>query len=67
MYSDGIPELLNVEGNEYGSNRFLRSFVSHIHEDVTELKDSIVHSALNFAGEASPEDDLTLVLVEYTG
>ncbi len=67
MFSDGIPELLNLEGDEYGSSRFLRSFVQNIDQPVGQLKDTLVKSALAFAGEAKLEDDLTLVLVEYTG
>jgi serine phosphatase RsbU (regulator of sigma subunit)/HAMP domain-containing protein len=67
MFTDGISELLNEQGEEYGSTRFLRSFVNNIHKPVAQIKEEIVQSAKTFAGKAAPADDLTMVLVEYTG
>jgi serine phosphatase RsbU (regulator of sigma subunit)/HAMP domain-containing protein len=66
LFTDGIPELVNQEGEEYGSKRFLNNFVKNAHLSVVELKDQLIGEATAFANEAALEDDLTMVVLEYS-
>lgn len=66
LFTDGIPELVNEQGEEYGSKRLLNNFVQHAHLSVVELKDQIIGEVTAFSNKAPLEDDLTLVVLEYT-
>ncbi|MBT4762674.1 MAG: SpoIIE family protein phosphatase [Bdellovibrionaceae bacterium] len=67
FYTDGITEGANVNHEEWGESRLLRSLVKVSHEDVSEICDTIVKKAYKFFGETERTDDITVVVVKYYG
>jgi sigma-B regulation protein RsbU (phosphoserine phosphatase) len=67
VYSDGVTEALNVDGDEFGEER-LMSIVSERHtEDATTILNAIVHGVQAFAHGAAQHDDVTAMVVKFTG
>lgn len=67
LYTDGITEARNINGEFYGEDRLItfynsRQFTSlvHLHH---ELKDDV----LNFVGQAEQSDDMTYLTILYRG
>jgi sigma-B regulation protein RsbU (phosphoserine phosphatase) len=62
LYTDGITEGRNSEGEEYGEDR-LSSLVQHLHRcDAKTLADAVLRSAADFTHNLF-DDDLTVVAV----
>jgi sigma-B regulation protein RsbU (phosphoserine phosphatase) len=64
LYTDGIPEAINDERNEY-SNRRLEEVVvknRHLHEE--EYADAILNDVRRFIGNAQLFDDITFLVIE---
>ena len=66
-FSDGVTEAFNMAGDEYGDERLLASIERHRGKSPQELLDGLLKDVKEFAGEATPNDDLTLVMVRYGG
>jgi serine phosphatase RsbU (regulator of sigma subunit) len=66
-FSDGVTEAFNVAGDEYGDERLLASIERHRGKGPQELLAGLLNDVKEFAGEATPNDDLTLVMVRYGG
>jgi phosphoserine phosphatase RsbU/P len=67
FYSDGITEYENVSGDFYGSGR-IRAFVeSHREEPLPVLLDGLMASLLDFGDYGMPQDDISLLGIEYKG
>ena len=61
-FTDGITEREN-EGREQFSEKRLRSSCQRAsHLEVRDLRDEVIRSLLTFAGNRSPDDDMTLVI-----
>jgi serine phosphatase RsbU (regulator of sigma subunit) len=63
MFSDGIPETVNAEDEEYGEERFARLVAEHRHRSLRDLSSIILADLAGFRGEAEVGDDVTLVMV----
>ena len=61
IYTDGISEANNSEGEEFGEDRLLESIRHSVGLQVLQIADAILAAALNF-GEREMKDDLTLVI-----
>jgi sigma-B regulation protein RsbU (phosphoserine phosphatase) len=66
-FSDGVTEAFDIEGEEYGDVRLLASIERHRRKTPEDLIDGLLTDVKAFAGEATQHDDLTLVMVQYTG
>jgi sigma-B regulation protein RsbU (phosphoserine phosphatase) len=66
-FSDGVTEAFDVEGEEYGDARLLASIERHRGKTPEGVIDGLLEDVKAFAGEATQNDDLTLVIVQYTG
>jgi sigma-B regulation protein RsbU (phosphoserine phosphatase) len=66
-FSDGVTEAFNVEGEEYGDARLLTSIERHRGKTPEGVIDGLLEDVKAFAGEATQNDDLTLLMVQYTG
>ena len=63
IYTDGITEANNFEGEEFGENRLLETIRSHLGVPVPGILDAILRAALEFSGgEGKMTDDLTLIV-----
>jgi sigma-B regulation protein RsbU (phosphoserine phosphatase) len=65
LYSDGVTELENPKGELFGVER-LRSLVrDHRDRPIADLLDAIHLSLVEFGGPHGPQDDLTLLGIEF--
>jgi len=66
-FSDGVTEAFDVEGQEYTDERLLASIERHRGKTPQALLDALLADVKTFTGEATQNDDLTLVMVRYDG
>ena len=64
LYTDGISEAMNVEGDLFGEPRLSEIIEEHGHLDVTELRERVLREVEAFAGAADQNDDLTMILLK---
>lgn len=62
MYTDGITEMRNEEKEEYGMARVHRMLLDHAELNARDFVDLLVEDVERFRGEASPHDDMTLLV-----
>ena len=66
LYTDGIVEARNQEGEEFGYER-LRQALDASHElEVREIKERLIQALYDFVGASTlPDDDYSLVVVKF--
>ena len=62
LYTDGITEAINAEGQFFGQDR-LQTIVSDRYTYADSLCDHVLQSAAIFQGLAPQQDDMTLLVV----
>jgi sigma-B regulation protein RsbU (phosphoserine phosphatase) len=64
LYTDGISEAMNAEGDYFGDARL--ADLAHQHADLAsdELSARILREVKAFAGTAAQHDDMTMVLLK---
>jgi serine phosphatase RsbU (regulator of sigma subunit) len=66
IFSDGIPEAQNAEGEFYEEDR-LREVICHNRDKpAEEIVAGVKYDLAGFVDEASPSDDITMVLLKRT-
>ena len=66
-FSDGVSEALNEAGDEYTDERLVASVQAHRDKSPQELLDGLLADVHQFCGGATPNDDVTMVVVRYEG
>jgi len=66
-FSDGVTEAFDVAGEEYTDERLLASIERHRGKETQALLDGLLADIKTFTGEATQNDDLTLVMVRFDG
>lgn len=67
LYSDGVVEAANAEGEEFGDER-LRQTVERCPETTANrIRDEISGAVRSFIGRVAPHDDLTILAVQFEG
>lgn len=64
MYTDGLTEVLNVEGEEFGVECVAELLVNNRQLPAQEIVDTIVDAARDFSAGAEAFDDITTVAVK---
>jgi serine phosphatase RsbU (regulator of sigma subunit)/pSer/pThr/pTyr-binding forkhead associated (FHA) protein len=64
VYSDGVTESLNEEGEEFGEARLVEIVQKNRGRSAAGLRDRIDEALTKFVGRASAVDDLTLVIMK---
>ena len=59
MYSDGVSEATNSQGEEFGLERLFRAFGGQAPRSAEEANERILAAVAEFAGETSQSDDVT--------
>ena len=67
VYTDGIPEANNADGEFYGLERMESALNSIADRDPEGVLQGIREDVSSFTGEARQFDDLTMLCVEYKG
>lgn len=64
IYSDGVNEAENIEGEEYGMERFKEVIKANMSRSAAGMRDKIESSVSAFTKTAAANDDITLVIVK---
>ncbi len=65
LYTDGITEAKNAEGEQFGTERLKKSFNSYTPQSPTRIKEGIESDLTDFLGGKRIEDDYTLVVLKF--
>jgi serine phosphatase RsbU (regulator of sigma subunit)/pSer/pThr/pTyr-binding forkhead associated (FHA) protein len=65
VFSDGVTEAVNVSGEEFGDARLIASFQRRRGEPLQEMLEGLLADVKQFAGEATQNDDITMLLIQY--
>jgi phosphoserine phosphatase RsbU/P len=66
-FSDGVSEALNEAGEEFTDQRLLAAIEKHRGKKPQEILDALLFEVRAFCGQATPSDDVTMVVVRYDG
>jgi sigma-B regulation protein RsbU (phosphoserine phosphatase) len=64
LYSDGISEARNAQGEEFGLDRLTRTVIENNHLPAAALRDQIEGALSRFTQGAQATDDITLVIIK---
>ena len=64
MYTDGIVEAENPDGEQYSLDRFICFIKSHREISAEEMKEAFILELKNFIQNDRFEDDVTFILVK---
>ena len=67
LYSDGLIECVDDDGEPYGFDRFEKTILDNGHLSAEEIKKTLLGSVRKFTRNRPPEDDQTLVVVSFDG
>lgn len=67
LYSDGLIEAIDDDGEPFGFERFERVLLDAGHMSAEEIKKTLLGSIRRFTRNRPPEDDQTLVVVSFDG
>jgi serine phosphatase RsbU (regulator of sigma subunit) len=67
VYSDGVTEALDIEGQEFGEERLITILKDRHAEHATSILEGIVEGVRAFARGAAQYDDVTAMVVKFTG
>ncbi|MBF8300541.1 MAG: hypothetical protein HW394_911 [Acidobacteria bacterium] len=67
VFSDGVSEAMNEAEEEYTDDRLLASVEVHRGKTPQELVTGLLADVRRFCGRATPNDDVTMVVVRYDG
>ena len=62
LYTDGVTERFDIEGNAYGEDRLLRGLAADGTDNPRQILDGIIEDVERFAGGRPPDDDQAFVL-----
>ncbi len=64
VFSDGITEQFDIEGEMFGTARLLQAFRSRLDQPLDDMVRGIVDESVRFRGSALTKDDQTLLALE---
>jgi len=67
VYSDGVTEARNEKGEFYGDKRWLQLLQKSRNLSAQTFGEKLLVEIQSFVGDARPSDDLSLILLKYTG
>jgi sigma-B regulation protein RsbU (phosphoserine phosphatase) len=67
VFSDGVSEALNEAGDEFCDERLLEAINENLSATPEEMLEAVLKKVRAFCGEAPQSDDVTILMVRYTG
>lgn len=67
LFTDGINEAVNAQGEEFGLERISEVALANADASVGNLQASILEAVTQFSRGAEQADDMTLLILRYTG
>ncbi len=64
VYTDGVSEAENAEGDEFGEDRIRQLLATHASEGPVAVIDAVLGAVASFCGGSAPSDDITLVALQ---
>jgi phosphoserine phosphatase RsbU/P len=65
IYSDGVTEAANPQGEFFGKKRLREIVVAHAAAGCAALRDAVLDAVTGFIATARQADDITLLVIEY--
>ena len=65
LYTDGITEAKNSDGEQFGDIRLKKAFTKHASKAPDQVKEGIKNDLSEFIGEMVIDDDYTLVVIQF--
>jgi len=66
LYTDGVTEALNAEGDEFGLERMMESVRASANDGAQAIVKKIIADVRDFTGSAPQNDDMTLIAIRKT-
>jgi predicted ester cyclase len=66
-YSDGVTEARNSSGDEFGEERLLSCVQANCTRSSEEIMECLLSAIREFSADAAQSDDVTLLVLRYTG
>jgi phosphoserine phosphatase RsbU/P len=66
MWTDGLTEVKNLAGKEWGSRKLYSSILSNTQQGGQLMRDAIVNDVLSFCDKTSFDDDVTLICAQWS-
>ena len=66
LYTDGVTETLNSEGDEYGVDRMMQSVLASANDDAQAIVKRILEDVREFTGSVPQNDDITVLAIRKT-
>src|SRR6202162_5555749 len=66
LYTDGITEALDNEGNEFGLERMMEAFRTSANKGAQAIVSRLIDGLRNFVGSTPQNDDITLIAIRKT-
>ena len=67
LYTDGMIECRNKHDEIFGKKRFLEALKHHRDKPLQEMVDGVYSTMKDHINDFEPDDDISLIVVEYTG
>jgi sigma-B regulation protein RsbU (phosphoserine phosphatase) len=67
LYTDGILDHMNPKGERFGKQRLYNTLQIYRNEPVQKIMQLIKTSLIEFANSEKSDDDISLLMIEYTG
>jgi len=64
FYTDGVYEVMNKEGEEYGEERFAEEFAKAVDQPLKKSLQSLIFAARKWCGGEPFDDDVSLMAIE---
>jgi sigma-B regulation protein RsbU (phosphoserine phosphatase) len=66
LYTDGVTETLNAEGDEYGVDRMMQSVRASANDGAQAIVETIIKDVREFTGSVPQNDDITVIAIRKT-
>ena len=66
LYTDGVTETLNSEGDEYGVDRMMQSVRASANDGAQAIVKTIIEDMREFTGSVPQNDDITVIAIRKT-
>ncbi|MBQ3460692.1 MAG: PP2C family protein-serine/threonine phosphatase [Solobacterium sp.] len=67
VYTDGVPEAIDAERHQYGTDRLIRALNESGASDCEELLAAVSRDIASFTGDVERFDDITMLAFRYFG
>ena len=64
LYTDGLFEMLSVQGQEYGYDRLQAQLIQSAHLSAKQVRDRLLNDVWTFKSDARQRDDVTMVVAK---